>query len=56
MCCLLLPREDDVVLFDGVLNHVGHSQNLLLVFLCVGLNTMDLCRVGSLLHLSIVHL
>ena len=56
MCCLLLLVEDDIVLLDGVLNHIGHCQHLLTMLLGVGLNTTDLCHMGSPLHLSIIHL
>ena len=56
MCCLPLLGEDDVVLLNDVLDHIGRCQHLLLMLLGVGLNMMDLCRMGSPLHLSIVHL
>ena len=56
VCLLPLPSEDDIVLFDGVLDHVGGRQNLLSMLLGVGLDTMDLCHMGSPFHLSIVHL
>ena len=56
VCRFPLPGEDDVVLFDGVLDHVGRSQDLLSMLLGVSLNTTDLCHMGSPLHLSIVHL
>ena len=51
-----LLSEDNIVLFNGVLDHVGGRQNLLSMLFSVGLNTMDLCRMGSPLHLSIIHL
>ena len=53
---LPLLREDDVVLLDGILDHIGGCQHLLSMLLSVSLNTMDLCRMGSPLHLSIVNL
>ena len=56
MRCLPLPSEDDIVLFDDVLDHVGRRQYLLTMLLGIGLNTMNLCHMGSPLHLSIVHL
>ena len=56
VCCLPLLGEDDVVFLDGVLDHVGCGQNLLLMFLGIGIDMMDLCHMGSPLHLSIVHL
>ena len=56
VCRLPLPGEDDVVLFDGVLDHVSGQQNLLSMLFGVGLDTTDLCRMDSPLHLSIVHL
>ena len=56
VCRLPLPREDDIILLDGVLDYVGRSQHLLSMLLGVSLNTTDLRCVGSPLHLSIVHL
>ena len=56
VCCLPLLGEDDVVLLDGVLDYVGRRQHLLSMLLGVHLDTMDLCHMGSPLHLSIVHL
>ena len=56
MCRLPLSGEDDVVLLDGVLDYVGGRQYLLSMLLSVSLNTMNLCCMGSPLHLSIVHL
>ena len=56
MCHFPLPGEDDVVLFDGVLDHVGRHQDLLSMLLSVGLDTTNLCRMGSPLYFSIVHL
>ena len=56
VCCFPLPGKDHVVLFDGILDHIGRRQDLLSMLLSVGLNTMDLCRMSSPLHLSIVHL
>ena len=56
VCCFPLPGEDDVVLFDGVLDHVGGRQNLLSMLFGVGLDTTDLSRMGSPLYFSIVHL
>ena len=56
MCHFPLPAEDDVVLLDGVFDGVGSRQDLLTMLLSVGLNTMDLCHMGSPLYLSIVHL
>ena len=53
---LPLLGEDHVILLDGVLDHVGRSQHLLLMFLGVGLDTTNLCHMGSPLHLSIIHL
>ena len=56
MCHLPLLTEDNIVLFDGVLDHVGRRQDLLSMLLSVSLNTMDLCHMGSPFHFSIVHL
>ena len=56
ICCLPLPSEDDVVLFNGVLDYIGRRQDLLSMLLGVGLDMTDLCCMGSPLHLSIVHL
>ena len=56
VCCFPLFGEDDVVIFDGILDHVGCRQNLLLMLLGIGLDMMDLCCMGSPFHLSIVHL
>ena len=56
VCCLPLLGEDDVVLLDGVLDHVGRCQHLLSMLLGVSLDTMNLCRMGSPFHLSIIHL
>ena len=56
VCHLLLPGEDDVVLFDGVLDYVSGRQNLLSMLFGFSLNMTDLCCMGSPLHLSIVHL
>ena len=52
---LPLLAEDDVVLLNGVFNHVGRHQDLLLMLLGVSLDTTDLCRMGSPFHLGIVH-
>ena len=51
-----LPGEDDVILLDGILDHVGCRQYLLLMFLGVSLDTMDLCHMGSPFYLGIIHL
>ena len=51
----LLP-EDHVVLLDRVFNGVGRCQDLLTMLLGVGLDTTNLCRMGSPFYLSIVHL
>ena len=56
VCHLPLLRKDDVILLNSVLDHIGCSQHLLSMLLGVGLNTMNLCHMGSPLHLSIVHL
>ena len=56
VCRLSLLGEDDVVLLNGILDHVGHGQYLLLMLLGIGLDMTDLCHMGSPLHLSIVHL
>ena len=56
VCCFPLPSKDDVVPLNGVLDHVGRRQDLLSMLLSVSLNMTDLCRMGSPLHLSIVHL
>ena len=53
---LPLLGEDHVILLDGVLDHVGHRQDLLMMLLGVSLDTMDLCCMGSPLYLSIVQL
>ena len=51
-----LPGEDHVVLLNGVLDHVDGRQYFLSMFLGISLDMMDLCRMGSPLHLSIIHL
>ena len=51
----LLP-EDHVVLLDGVFDGIGRCQNLLTMLLGVGLDTTDLCHMGSPFYLSIIHL
>ena len=56
MCRLPLLPEDEVVLLNGVFDRVGGRQDLLSMLLGVGLDTTDLCRMSSPLHLSIVHL
>ena len=56
VCRLPLLKEDDVVLLNSVLDHVGCSQNLLSMFLGVRLNMTNLCCMGSPFHLSIIHL
>ena len=56
VCHLPLLREDVIVLLNGVLDYVGYRQNLLSMLLGVSLDTTDLCRMGSPLHLSIIHL
>ena len=56
VCHLPLLGEDNVVLLDGVLDHICCCQNLLSMLLGVGLDMMDLCHMGSPFHLSIVHL
>ena len=53
---LPLLGEDDVVLLNGILDHVGGGQHLLSMLFGVGFNATDLCHMGSPLHLSIVHL
>ena len=53
---LPLLGKDDVVLLDGVLDHVGGGQHLLSVLLGICLNPMDLGSMGSPFHLCIVHL
>ena len=53
---LPLLGEDDVVLLNGILDHVGGCQHLLSMLLGIGLDTMDLCCMGSPLHLGIIHL
>ena len=56
VCCFPLLGEDDVVLLNGILDIVGRFQHLLLMLLGVSFNTMNLCCMGSPLHLSIIHL
>ena len=56
VCHLPLLREDNIVLLNGILDHIGHCQHFLSMLLGVGLDTTDLCHMGSPLHLSIVHL
>ena len=56
VCRLPLLSEDHVVLLNGVLNGVGGRQDFLTMLLGVGLDTTDLCCMGSPFHLSIVHL
>ena len=51
-----LLAKDHVVLLDSVFDCVGSRQDLLTMLLSVGLDTTDLCCMGSPLHLSIVHL
>ena len=56
MCFFPLLGEDDVVLLNGILDYIGGRQHLLSMLLGIGLNTTNLCHMGSPLHLSIVHL
>ena len=56
VCRLPLLSEDNVVLLDGIFNRIGGRQDLLSMFLSVGLDTTDLCCMGSPFHFSIVHL
>ena len=56
VCRLPLLTEDHVVLLDGIFDRVGSTQNLLTVLLGVSLDTMNLSRMGSPFHLSIIHL
>ena len=56
MRCLLLLREDHVVLLYGVLNDVGRGQRLLSVLLGVRFNLTDLGSMGSPFHLGVIHL
>ena len=56
MCRFPLFSKDDIVFLDGVLDHISGCQYLLSMLLGVGLNTMDLCHMGSPFHLSIIHL
>ena len=56
MCHLSLLTEDDVVLLNGVFDCVSRRQDLLSMLLGVGLDTTDLCRMGSPFYLSIIHL
>ena len=56
MHCLPLLREDDVVLLDGVLDHVGHCQDILPVLLSICFNLTNLHLMGSPLYFGIVHL
>ena len=53
---LPLLREDNVVLLNGVLNDIGRRQHLLPVLFSIHLDLMDLGPMGSLLHLSVIHL
>ena len=55
VCRLPLLRENDILL-NGILDHIGRCQYLLLMLLGVSLDMMDLSRMGSPLHLSIIHL
>ena len=56
MCRFPLLGKDDVVLLDGVLDHIGGGQHLLSMLLGVGFDMTDLSCMGSPLYLSIVHL
>ena len=56
VCHLPLLAKDNVVLFDGVLDHIGCRKDLLSMLLGVGLDVTDLCHMGSPLYFSIVHL
>ena len=56
VCHLPLLPKDHVVLLDGVFNGIGRCQDLLMMLLGVGFDMTDLCRMGSPLNLSIVHL
>ena len=53
---LPLLAEDHIVLLDGVFNRVGSRQDLLVMLLGISLDMTDLCRMGSPLHFSIIHL
>ena len=56
VCHLPLLPEDHVVLLDRVFYGVGRCQDLLTMLLSVGLDTADLCRMGSPFNLGIIHL
>ena len=56
MHCLPLLGKDDVILLNGVLDHIGSGQHLLSMLLSVCLNPTDLGSVGSPLHLCIIYL
>ena len=56
VCHLPFLGEDDVVLLDGILDDVGHSQHLLLILLGIRLDLTNLGCMGSPLPFSIVHL
>ena len=56
VCCFPLLGEDHVVFLNGILDHVGCCQYLLTMLFGIHLNTMNLCHVGSPLHLGVVHL
>ena len=56
MCCLPLLGEDDVVLLNGVLDHIGCCKDLLTMLLSIGLDMTNLCCMGSPFHFSIVDL
>ena len=53
---LPLLAEDHVVLLDGIFDHVGRGQDLLMMLLGVGLDTTNLCCMSSPFHFSIIHL
>ena len=54
--CLPFLSEDHVVLLDRIFDGVGHGENLLTMFLSIGLDTTNLCRMSSPFHLGIIHL
>ena len=53
---LPLLAKDHIVLLDGILDGVCSRQGLLTMFLGIGLDTTNLCRMGSPFYLSIIHL
>ena len=56
VCHLPLLGEDDIVILNGILDHLGCGQCLLSILLSIHLDPADLGSMGSPFYLCIVHL